>query len=459
MGLSMRDFFPTLAPSSAVAQHSSVSAPADDAPPASSSAWGAPRPSTHTQPAAQAAAMAVAPPQDAEQAKPVTADLDEDGMPRISKREKKRQAAAAAAAAAAASVVVSSRPPPVVTPAFAAPVPVGLWTPASSTLPSSPSSSLDMRVAAVLRARKSAGLVQQLSSLGFPAPLCDAAVRRFGGDMDSAAGWLMDGAPGRTAADTSGGAAASAPLSLAEELAAMDDICSLGFDRQHVRQAVVDTDGDLDAAVVVLLEAAAGGLDTEHSPASPLQPTQPQLWSPMPPEQPRTPVPPSEPPPPLSALSPSFGGSGSGSGSASGLAGFSTSGAAGRTSGGTTSTSLWSSQTSFGDRPAGDVPSLGLGSFTGGLFSRPATNTSSLFGAPVPSKGPGLGQSLGGLGGFGGLWGGSGESSSLWSSKPANGTNGSALWTSPAPTQGLFASAPSSRLAGYGVRDGTDGGQ
>ena len=326
--------------------------------------------------------------------------------------------------------------------AVAAPAaPPAGWLPSHQAV----SGSLEQRLAEVFRRRQSSQLAQQLSSLGFPPHLCVSAVRRFGDNVDAAASWLMDGAPGPEEGP-------HAELSLADQLAALDDLAALGFPVSRVKQAVVDADGDFDVAVVLLLEGDSVAGQPGAPPPTPaptklpaqLQGADTARWSLLHPEQPRTPVPPSEPvlvppprgPLPVSPMSPTplfsraatpgaaAAGGGQASSAFSSAATHAASAAPGppEMNGGSGSglqsrgapPPLWSTS-AFSQRPgeesqtaaAASASMLGLGGFTSGLFARPASQspTGSLFNLPSGAK-----PQTGGLGGFGGLFGGGGAS-------------------------------------------------
>ena len=507
LGLSMRDFFPQLA---AAAGSGPPDVPPGLASAASASAWGASRPApTQARPQTQAAGPATVAElqQPQRQAQSVgngavgaADDLDEDGQPRVSKREKKRQAAAAAAAAAAVAAAAAAAaaapaasvaapvapavlPPPSV---VAAPPVQAAVRPASHP---GVSGSLEQRLVEALRRRQTSQRAQQLSSLGFPAHLCVSAVRRFGDNVDAAASWLVDGAPsGKEEAPPK-------EVSLADQLAALDELAALGFPMPRVKQAVVDADGDLDWAVVLLLEG-----DTHPAPRSPAQ--QPgavdtSRWALLPPEQPRTPVPPSEPvhaPPqrgalPVSPMSPTplfsraptaTAGASSAFASAATHAASAAPGPLGMNGGsGSGSQSrgaapaLWSTS-AFSQRPGEETQaaaapsSLGLGGFTSGLFSRPAAGgqgaSGSLFNLPSSAK-----PQTGGLGGFGGLFGaggaGGGESGgSLFGGSggafaPSNGGAASAFGASSFRAFAGDGAAPQGRLSGGGGASSLWGGK
>ena len=502
LGLSMRDFFPQLA----------AAAGPPDAPPglastASASAWGTSRPAptqarSQTQAAGPATEAELQPQRQVQSVGNGTVgaadDLDEDGQPRVSKREKKRQAAAAAAAAAAVAAAAAAAAAPAagvvafVAPAVLPPPSVVAAPPAQAAIrPASHlgvSGSLEQRLVEALRRRQTSQLAQQLSSLGFPAHLCVSAVRRFGNNVDAAASWLVDGAPsGKEEAPPK-------EVSLADQLAALDELAALGFPMPRVKQAVVDADGDLDWAVVLLLEG-----DTHPAPMSPAQ--QPGAadtgrWALLPPEQPRTPVPPSEPvhaPPqrgalPVSPMSPTplfsraptatagasstFASAATHAASAApgplGMNGGSGSGSQSRG----TAPALWSTS-AFSQRPGEETlaaaapSSLGLGGFTSGLFSRPAAGgqgaLGSLFNLPSSAK-----PQTGGLGGFGGLFGaggGGGESgSSLFGGSGStfahsNGGAASVFGASSFRALAGDGGAPQGRLSGGGGASSLWGGQ
>jgi hypothetical protein len=504
LGLSMRDFFPQLAPA---AGSGPPDAPPGPAAAASSSAWGASR-----------TAPAHAPPPSPQVAGPATAverqaqsvgngavggadDLDEDGQPRVSKREKKRQAAAAAAAAAAvaaaaaaaaaaASVSAPVAPAVLPPPAVVAAPPVQAASRPASYLGGS--GSLEQRLVEALRRRQSSQLAQQLSSLGFPAHLCVSAVRRFGDNVDAAASWLVDGAPS--------GKEEVPPkeLSLSDQLAALDELAALGFPMPRVKQAVVDADGDLDWAVVLLLEGDTKAAPGAHAAPRSSGEADTSRWALLPPEQPRTPVPPSEPvpaPPPRGALpvspmspTPLFSraptataGASSAFASAATHAASSAPGPPGMNGGsGSGSQSrgappaLWStsafSQRTGEETQAAAPSSLGLGGFTSGLFAQPAAGgkgaSGALFNLNLPSSAK---PQTGGLGGFGGLFGagsaGGGEAGgSLFGGNggafaPSNGGAASAFGASSFRAFAGDGAAPQGRLSGVGGASSLWGGQ
>ena len=113
---------------------------------------------------------------------------------------------------------------------------------------------LERRLAALLAPRKAALLAHQLAPMGFPPALCAAAVRRHGADLDAAASWLLE-AP-RDAASASEGPAAELPV--AEEMAGVDALVTLcGCSRERALEAACDALGDLEWAVLLLLEPPA----------------------------------------------------------------------------------------------------------------------------------------------------------------------------------------------------------
>jgi hypothetical protein len=161
--------------------------------------------------------------------------------------------------------------------------------------PPPPPSDLEERCLAAIQRRKARVLEDRLAALAFPRVSVEAAVRKFGADVEAAAGWLLEG--GREW----GGP--SAPLLLDEiESSSLEQLAELAGGRVHALRAVADAAGDFDLAAVLIFDPSAPAPAPAPAPAhlpqpDPLPPPTPPAFS----QQhfpPRRPPPPAAPPPP-----------------------------------------------------------------------------------------------------------------------------------------------------------------
>ena len=141
------------------------------------------------------------------------------------------------------------------------------------------------RCIAALLHRAATRALTPLKNMGFQDWQCRLAVMRFGGNVDAAVSWLVEGGAGSgrdVEAEARRCALEGAPLDVTRELESLREVYTLGFAQTSVDEAIAEKSGDMHAAVCGLFtrgrdrdgggyvsSGAGTGTSSAHAPSTP----------------------------------------------------------------------------------------------------------------------------------------------------------------------------------------------